>query len=315
MLEDLNRKLADLTARMEKAFDLEGRLERLESDQARIAGRVMKLKRKLAREDGDVERIEHPGFFGVFRFVFGGREKRLREEKREAYAARQRYEQASARLAPIEEEISKIRAELEGLSSLGEEYTAVMEQKEKAIYGLGGERASRLADLAKNEEGARSAHELLDECCDEAADASICLARASAALRDARTWGKADLVMGGSMYTWGAKHLAVNKAKNLVKNAQVSLRNLNRLVKDRSDGLRIPTVTMNSLLTITDLVLSNPIVDLVVLKRIGNSVRKLRKAHKELKRAMRALLNARDDVAAELNRISRERREFVETLT
>jgi hypothetical protein len=274
----------------------------------------MKLQRRLAREDEDVESIEHPGFLGIFRFLFGGREKRLRKERHEAFAARQKYDEARGRLAPVEEEVAKIRAELKALADLGEEYAAVMAQKEKAIYSQGGDNAARLADLAEGEERTRTDHDLLDECYDQAADASMALARASASLRDARTWGKADLVLGGSIYTWGSKHLAVDKAKRLVKRAQISMRSLDRLVKDRRDDLKIPSVTMNSLLTITDLVLSNPIVDLVVLKRIGRSALKLRKAHKELKRAMKALQKARDAAAAELTRIRRERREFVEKL-
>jgi predicted nuclease with TOPRIM domain len=314
MYDDLNRKLADLTARMEKVFGLEGRLAKLERQRTRLSGRVIRLKRRLSREDDDVERVEHPGFLGFLRFLFGGREKRLRKERHEAYAARQKYDEACERLEPVDDEIAKLRAELEELATLGDEYEAVMTEKEEAIRVQGGANAKRLADLSEGEEWARSAYDLLDECCDEASDASMELARASAALRDAKTMGKIDLGIGGSIYTWGAKHLAVDKAKDLVENAQASLRKLNGLVKDMGGDVKIPAVTMNSLLTVTDLVLSNPIVDLVVIKRIGSSAHRLKKAHRELRRAIRALQKARNEAATELTRLRHEHREFVEKL-
>jgi len=69
---EFNRKLAAITARMERVFELEGILDGLERQRIRLAGRVIKANRKLIREKKDVRRLERRGIFGLLRSLIGG---------------------------------------------------------------------------------------------------------------------------------------------------------------------------------------------------------------------------------------------------
>jgi len=120
--------------------------------------------------------------------------------------------------------------------------------------------------------------------------------------------------MGGSLYTWSEKHDAVHTAKVQAARARASLRALSSILQEAGDGPRIPRVTMESFLTLSDLFFSNPIVDFVVLKRIGTMAKSIRTAHVSLKPITAALRKSKKETAVALNCARAARREFVETL-
>lgn len=314
-IADFNCKMAGLTAQAGRIIPLEHELDRLSKQRIRLAGQAIKQRRKLKREKTDVRRLEKGGIIGWLRLLFGGGDRRLQREKREVDEARRDAEAAREALAPVDDRIRTVRAELEELAAIREEYAALIAGKEAAIAEQGGPDAEKLAKLVAEDEAARANFELVKKCFEKAATVMTCLARAHDAIRKARGYGRSELLLDdGGLYWWSEKNDAMHTARVNIARARVALQTIRSLVGEGHDGLRISQLTLKPSPVLFDALFDNIFVDLLVLKRLKSMQETIRTARRSFQPMMGALKKSRKETAVALQRTHLARRRFVEAL-
>ncbi len=112
---------------------LEAVMQELLAQEAALLERKEQLKEILLREEKDVERLEKPGLSVLFYQITGQMESVLDKERREAYAARAKYDTVRRELEAIREDIQETREDLQDLSQCEDIYARKLEEKRKSL--------------------------------------------------------------------------------------------------------------------------------------------------------------------------------------
>ncbi|MEU9831045.1 hypothetical protein AB0D67_05825 [Streptosporangium sp. NPDC048047] len=132
LLERLTRQRQAVTSQLDEVGELIGELEA-----------------RLAEEERDVSRLEGGGFAAFLAGLTGSKEERLARERAEAQAVRQRLEGQRTRLRWLEADRAEVERGLAGTGSAREEFTALLERKERLLTGSADPRGRELAALAR----------------------------------------------------------------------------------------------------------------------------------------------------------------------
>ena len=112
---------------------LEAVMRELTAQEEALQEKAEHMKAILLREEKDVERLEKPGLPALFFLLTGQMGTVMDKERREAYAARARYDTVRRELEAIREDILETREDLQDLSSCEETYARKLEEKRKEL--------------------------------------------------------------------------------------------------------------------------------------------------------------------------------------
>ena len=101
----------------------------------------------LQKEQNDVDRLEGRSLAAFFYEVLGRKEEKLDRERREAYAARAKFEAADRALRALQEETEAREAELRSLGGCEQRYQKLFNQVTNALRGAGNADARELIRL------------------------------------------------------------------------------------------------------------------------------------------------------------------------
>lgn len=146
-LEDINAELEQVRQKLDRAWKLSAVMEDLKAqheERKRAAEEALKV---LYREQEDVEELERLSFASFLARIRGEQAERLDQERREAVAAKARYDVARRDLEDLEARFQAAQKERAGLEGLRGRWKALMEEKEELLCQAGGERAKRLIQI------------------------------------------------------------------------------------------------------------------------------------------------------------------------
>ena len=146
-LEDINAELEQVRQKLDRARKLSAVMEDLKAqheERKRAAEDALKV---LYREQEDVEELERLSFASFLARIRGEQAERLDQERREAVAAKARYDAARRDLEDLEARFQAAQKERAGLEGLRGRWKALMEEKEELLCQAGGERAKRLIQI------------------------------------------------------------------------------------------------------------------------------------------------------------------------
>ena len=121
--------LRQLRAQMERKRQLEVQVRELQTQREHLTRRVQELQRQMQMEQADVDRLEGHSLAAFFYGVIGKMDEKLTKERREAYAARVKYDAVSGQLAGIQEDLRRCEEELNTLRDCESRYAAVLQEK------------------------------------------------------------------------------------------------------------------------------------------------------------------------------------------
>lgn len=133
ILEEVNEELERLRPQMDRVRKLEAVIEDLRSQHSHRRQAVAGALEVLHREELDVEELERLSFTSLLSKLRGDREERLSKERREAVAAKARYDAAQRDLDDLEYRFRTARKERDELREGLGRYQHLMQEKEKII--------------------------------------------------------------------------------------------------------------------------------------------------------------------------------------
>lgn len=265
-----NNTLHALQQRLAQRGHWEAQLRALQEQQAVLKDKVQALEKVMVSEQADVDRLEGRTLAAFFYNAIGKMEEKLTQERREAYAARAKYDAARWELTGVERDLLRVQGELEALAACQQEYDEALQAKAAALKSAGSpaglqviqaeeamaQRASQVKELqeaiAAGQQAQQAAQDLLDS------------------LDSAHGWGRWD-VLGGGVLADVFKYDHLDKAQEQAIRLQNHLRSFQTELADVAVQVDLQ-FTLDSFLRVTDVFFDNIFTDWSVLDKISNAL-------------------------------------------
>lgn len=270
----------------------------LGDQQRTLIDKTAGLKAAYLQEQQDVDRLEGKTLAAMFYEIIGKKEDKLTKEKREAYAARLKYDAAVRELEAVESRLRSVGGELETLRDCESLYERELQRALEEIKRTGDPRGERVLALeARIADRERDIKELK-----EAVSAGTAAMAAVDAvlhhLEDAEGWGTWDL-FGGGLLADIAKHDALDSAQKAVEVLQVRLRSFKTELVDVEMEVNVQ-ISIDGFLGFADWFFDGFFADFAVMDRIEQASARMHDAKQQLQRAMSTLQNKTAEAEGEI---------------
>ncbi len=292
----------------EKVFcknSLEAKLEELKYQNSELESRVFELEKILQNEQADVERLERTSLASVFYSMLGKKDDMLSKEKSEAYAAKLKYDSAVSNLNLVNEDISRIEAQLRDISECEYEYEKILHEKIDAIKASDSPEAEHIFRLEEKIAGQKSQKKEIDEAISAGLNALGTANSVLESLDSAEGWGTLDLI-GGGLFSDIAKHSHLDEAQNKVEQLQNELRRFKTELSDVTIQADMQ-ISVDGFLRFADYFFDNLFTDWAVMDKINQSQSSVQDTKRQIQSLLSRLNNMEADVEQQISQLEAEK--------
>ncbi len=136
-MTDFTPRIKELRGKIDRRNHLEKVVENLQAQYNELLIECDQLYASWNKEETDVDNIENSSITGFFLDLFGKREEKLDKERREAYAAKTRYDSAEREKQAVKYDLDRYTAELDSLQNSDEQYAALLKERMAFIENNG----------------------------------------------------------------------------------------------------------------------------------------------------------------------------------
>lgn len=294
--EELDRELEQARQALDRARKLDVMLGDLQVQEEQCRKAEAEAWEVLNREQADVEELEGMSLASFWARLKGDREERLDQERREALAAKARYDAARRDREDLERRLASVREERDSLLTWQDRYQALLEEKEDLLRRTGGDKARELIRLEEDAGEIRRQLREVREAAEAGDHARYALEEMASALDSASGWGTWDIFGGGMLVTM-AKHDAMDKAQQLGDQARQALSRFRTELADVA-AVEVPDVELGGFAAMADYLFDGLFADLYVQGQISD--------------AQTGVNRSLDQVSGLLNNLARERQRLEE---
>ena len=273
-------QLRELQRQVSRSKQLKARLSELRSQKSTLSQQVKELDAIKLDEQKDVDRLEGRSLAAFFYNVIGKMDKKLDAERREAYAARVKYDAAVRELAGVEADLRSCETELASLRGCEQRYTAVLQQKAEAVKLAGGPNAQQVLEIEEQIAAIDVHMKELKEAISAGTSAYRISQQVLASLDSAEGWGTWD-IMGGGLLADMAKHSHLDEAQEKVELLQGSLRKFKTELADVTIDADMQ-VNIDGFLRFADYFFDGLFTDWAVMDEISNAQQKVKNTQNQI---------------------------------
>ncbi|MCK9795153.1 hypothetical protein M1843_15490 [Isoptericola sp. 4D.3] len=260
----------------------------------------------LADETADVARLESLSLVRVWAGLRGDRAQRLDGERAEQQAAEYVAAAAQARRDAAEREVRAVDAGLAALGDVQGRWHAALAAKEEWVHGAGGPAAGELAAVAEQTGAWRAQQVEVAQAQTAAEQAAGALGAAADVLRSADGWSTYDTFFDGGMLASMAKHDRMDRAADLLREADGALRHLTVELGDLGEQ-GVGGVGVDGLTRTLDVWFDNIFTDWSVRNRIAEARDRVAAAGRAVDAVRQRLADRSAAVDAELAALAARR--------
>jgi len=309
-MEELNRRLAEAADRNARFEKLNRQSARLREEYRAAVDRAERLKTALAKEERDVERLESGSLFSLLSNLFADRAERLDRERQEAAEALVRYEEARQHAEQLRRDLEAAEAEAAALAGAQAAYRDLLAEKERRLRSGQEPAAQRLLALDREEGDAQRRLREIAEARGAGQTALAGLNRVIDLLRSAEGWGTWDMLGGGLLSTM-VKHSRVDDAQAQLLEVRHALDVFRRELTDVGGDIDLPSVDLDGFTRFADYFWDNFFVDWMVQSRIGEALRSVEDAQRQVGHLLEWLRSQEQAVQGDLESIRRRREQLI----
>lgn len=288
-----SQELKLLREQMARKRHLEGMQTDLQAQRGQLVEKAAELKTIMLKEQKDVNRLERGSLKAIFYEIVGKKGEKLEQEKREAYAARLKYDTAFRELEAVDSTLRRNKEELETLQTCRQNYERVLKQALEEIKDSGDLKAARVMETEEQYAILAGRIKELTEALDAGQKALDILEQVQTHLTDAEDWGTWDM-FGGGLFADLAKYDAMDSAQRAVEQLQVQLRTLKTELVDVSMEADVQ-VNVDGFLEFADFFFDGLIADWAVMEQIQEATSRVRRTKGQLQDIMKTLRSMEAD--------------------
>lgn len=230
---EINENIEQTQRGIARLHKIDSILKQLELEQDNLESKESGLKVILEKENYDVEKLEHKSVATVFYSILGSLDEHVEKERREALAAKLRYDQAAKDLQDVNYQISKLSSERLSYVDCQKEYDHLFAQKKEELMRENGETVQKILELTDKANLTRIDLKEINEAFSAGKKVLDSLDSVLSSLESAEGWGTWDL-LGGGLISDLAKHSHIDVAKVEAENIQRLLRQFKTELTDIS---------------------------------------------------------------------------------
>lgn len=286
-MEYLNEQLRILQQRVARKNQLQTRLAALRGQRGFLLDKAAALEQAAIKEEADVTRLEGRSLAAFFYNVAGKMDEKLDQERREAYAARVKYDAVARELQAVESDIASCGRELDTLTLCEDHYRLCLEEKAAAIKVSGSPDGLEILRLETYIQTLECQLRELDEAVDAGNSALFMTKNVQSALDSAESWGTWDL-FGGGMLSDLAKHEELDNAQAMVEKLQIQLRRFRTELTDVKIDADIQ-ISVEGFTRFADFFFDGLFADWAVMDRITQAQSQVRRTRTQIEAVLRKL--------------------------
>lgn len=275
-----NDQLRTLQEQVARSKQLAVMIEDLRKQRDALAPQVEALKKAKLDEQADVDRLEGRSLAAFFYNVIGKMDEKLDAERKEAYAARVKYDAAARELAGVEADLSRYAAELASLRGCEQRYAAALKEKAEALKASGGPNVEQILALEEKIAALEVQKKELKEAIGAGMTAYRTSERVMESLDSAEGWSTWD-IMGGGLLADLAKHSDLDEAQEKVEQLQGQLRKFKTELADVTIQADMQ-VNIDGFLRFADYFFDGLFADWAVMDEISNAQQNVKKTQNQI---------------------------------
>lgn len=307
-MSSYDEMLADAVSRRQQARHLDAKLQAVDGQVREMRSRVEALRRAVAKEEADVQRLERFSFAALLGKLSGRGEEKLSAERTEAYYARVRLDADTTRLEQLERTLEAVRQQRANVGDPDGDYAAALGAKERELASSGAPATIELSRIA--EERARLTEQLREH--DEAHQAGVEAQKAIrtvltniAAAHRAQGW---DTISGGGIIGAVSQMKEYSTLENAERAAAQAQQWLDTFAAEMADigipaDLTLPATPAK--FQLMESFLDNMFTDMMRREEIGDGARRIEAVQSELHTLL-------ERVQEERAVVERRRRDLIE---
>ena len=264
-----DEQLQDLQKQIARKRQLESKVSELRTQHSTLSTHVWELNSIRLQEQADVDKLEGRSLAAFFYHVIGKMDEQLTKERKEAYAARVKYDAAVRELAAVEGDLTRYETELSSLRNCEQQYRSVLKEKAEAVKAAGGSTAEEILNLEEHLSFLKSQNRELREAISAGNSALNTADHVLSSLDSAEGWGTWDL-FGGGLISDLAKHSHLDEAQGNIEHLQSQLRRFKTELADVKINADMQ-VNVDGFLRFADYFFDGLFADWAVLDQIGRS--------------------------------------------
>lgn len=264
-----DEQLQKLHEQITRKKQLLAMMNELRGQRESILPRVQELETMMWYEQSHVDKLEGRSLAAFFYNVVGKMDEKLVQERKEAYAARVKYDAAARELEGVESDLNRCESELFTLQGCEARYETVLNEKAAAIKAAGGSSAEEVLKLEERLAYLESQKKELREAISAGNTALNIANQVLSSLDSAEGWGTWDL-LGGGLISDIAKHSHLDNAQASIEDLQSQLRRFKTELADVTIHADMQ-VNVDGFLRFADHFFDGLFADWTVLDRINQS--------------------------------------------
>ncbi|WP_353948630.1 hypothetical protein ABNN70_02325 [Sporolactobacillus sp. Y61] len=308
MLEQLNRELTSIMSGQINKRRWTDRQERTEAGLKLEQVKIRSLKKQMDKEQRDVDRLTSLSVAGLVYLLTGRNPEKMDKEKREAIAARLKYEEAVKTSEDMQFELEKIKAHLASVQNVDQQYKDLMKRKEQLIRDQNSPLSETLYAMVELEAALKAAIRKYKEAIAAGDRARVSLEGAIESLKYTKQLSAADPARGEMMIT---NRTEARHSRDEIHEAQHNL----RLFENELHDIRVLTareLEESGLLTFADYFFDGFVTDWFVHEQIRESEAMTYQTLRETKKMIRDLQRGLFQLKKQLEGAVRRRTAFIE---
>lgn len=307
---NINDRLADVKYRMREKERLNSLFRGMESQKRELEGKKDELFRKLKKEEVDVEKLEGISLTNLFHMIKGDKSDRLYEERKEAFTAKLKYDEAVEDIKKINDEMNELRDKIRAFGKLEIEYEELIREKENLIKSGGYNEINELNSIIEKQIDLKNREKEINEALSAGSMVVSSLNQVQDSLASAGNWGTYDMLGGGFIATM-AKHSRIDEARDEIARTQSLLRKFHRELQDVGENANID-IEIGSFLTFADYFFDGLFADWSVQNRIHDSQDRVYETLSRVQQLTDMLERDMNLTRAELKKLENEKIKIIE---
>lgn len=268
MLRELNERINKVKEDIASKEVLNKKVEKYNAQLKVEEDKLLGLEVKLKKEYKDVEKLKKVTFSNLVSTLMKNKDEKLEKEQHEYLMAKIEYDEHTASVELLKQNIENIKSRLKNISNCEVEYKELLNSKIELVRAYGENYDKNKLDNLEYEidKALRNIKEV-----EEALSAGKSLVReldkAKESLNSAHNWGLYD-IMGGGIVSSVIKHNRVEEAENSFRNISGLVSRFNKELGD----VRVKGITISTTSIAFDIFFDNIFTDWSVQNKINESL-------------------------------------------